>query len=52
MWYNILALVGVPGIVTALLNWIERRAIRKENAKTRVAEKTDALALGVQARGL
>ncbi len=49
MWYEILALVGVPGIVTALLNWIERRAIRKDNAKSKIAEKTDALALGVQA---
>lgn len=48
-WYQILALVGVPSIVTAVLNWIERRAIRKENLKAKASDKTDALALGVQA---
>ena len=32
-WYQILALVGVPSMVTAVLNWIERRAVRKEKAK-------------------
>ena len=49
MWYEILALVGIPSIVTALLNWLERKAIRKETAKARAEDKTDALALGVQA---
>ena len=48
-WYQILALVGIPSVITALLNWIERRAIRKENAIERRNDKTDALALGVQA---
>ena len=48
-WYQILALVGVPSIVTAVLNWIERRAIRKENLKIKATDKTDALALGLQA---
>lgn len=48
-WYQILALVGVPGVITALLNWLERRAVRKENAKAKQSDKTDALALGVQA---
>ena len=48
-WYQILALVGIPSIVTAVLNWVERRAIRKENARIRQSDKTDALALGVQA---
>lgn len=49
MWYQILALVGIPSIVTAVLNWLERKAIRKEKAKEKVSDKTDALALGVQA---
>jgi len=49
MWYQVLALVGIPSIVTALLNWLERRAIRKENARAKAADKTDSLALGVQA---
>ena len=48
-WYQILALVGVPSIVTAVLNAIERRAIRKETLKIKQEDKTDALALGVQA---
>lgn len=48
-WYQILALVGVPSIVTAVLNWIERRAIRRETLKIKSEDKTDALALGVQA---
>lgn len=48
-WYQILALVGVPSIVTAALNWIERRAIRKEKAKEKKDDRTDALLLGVQA---
>lgn len=49
MWYEILALIGIPSIVTALLNWLERKAIRKENAKAKSDDKTNALALGVQA---
>ena len=49
MWYQALALIGIPSIVTALLNWLERRAIRKESAKAKAEDKTDALALGVQA---
>ncbi len=49
MWYQVLALVGIPSIVTALLNWLERRAIRKENARAKAADKTNSLALGVQA---
>ena len=49
MWYQILALIGIPSIVTALLNHFERKAIRKENAKAKSQDKTDALALGVQA---
>lgn len=48
-WYQILALVGIPSVITAILNWIERRAIRKEKAQEKKADKTDALALGVQA---
>lgn len=42
LWYEILALIGIPSIVTALINWLERKAIRKE-------QKSDALTLGVQA---
>ena len=49
MWYQILALIGIPSIVTALLNYFERKAIRKETAKAKSQDKTDALALGVQA---
>jgi len=48
-WYQILALVGVPSMVTAVLNWIERRAVRKEKAKEKEDNKSDALKLGVQA---
>ena len=59
-WYEILALVGVPSILTLILNAIERKTIRKEqaeererirkeNAEAKRADKTDALALGVQA---
>ncbi len=59
-WYEILALVGVPSILTLILNAIERKSIRKEQAEERArirketadakkADKTDALALGVQA---
>ncbi len=48
-WYQILTVIGIPSIITALLNWLERRAVRKEKAKDKTAEKTDALALGVQA---
>ena len=48
-WYQILTVSGIPSIITALLNWLERRAVRKEKAKDKTAEKTDALALGVQA---
>ena len=48
-WYQILALVGVPSVVTAVLNWIERRTIRRENLRLKQSDKTDALALGVQA---
>ena len=48
-WYQILALIGIPSVVTALLNHIERKAIRKEAAKAKAADKSDALALGVQA---
>ena len=48
-WYQILALVGVPSVVTAILNWIERRTIRRENLRLKQSDKTDALALGVQA---
>lgn len=49
LWYEILALIGIPSVVTALLNWFERKAIRKEQAQAKAADKTDALALGVQA---
>ena len=49
VWYQILALVGVPSIVTAFLNWLERKAIRKEQLKLKAADKSDALALGIQA---
>lgn len=49
MWYEILALFGIPSIVTAILNFFERKAIRKETAKIKSADRTDALALGVQA---
>lgn len=48
-WYQVLALIGIPSIVTALLNHIERRAIRKEREQERKHDRTDALALGVQA---
>lgn len=48
-WYQILSLVGIPAVITALLNWLERRAIRKEAARSKKEDKTDALALGVQA---
>ena len=48
-WYQILTVIGIPSIVTAVLNWFERRAVRKEKAKDKSAQKTDALALGVQA---
>lgn len=48
-WYEILALIGIPSVVTAVLNWLERRAIRKERASDRQHDRTDALALGVQA---
>ena len=48
-WYQILALIGIPSVVTAVLNHIERKAIRKEAAKAKAADKSDALALGVQA---
>lgn len=48
-WYQILALVGIPSIITAILNWIERRAIRKEKAQEKKNDQTDALKLGVQA---
>ena len=48
-WYQILTVIGIPSVITALLNWIERRAIRKEAAKSKRDDKTDALALGVQA---
>ena len=48
-WYQILALIGIPSVITALLNHFERKAIRKENAKIKAQDKTDALALGVQA---
>lgn len=49
MWYQILALIGIPSIITALLNYFERKAIRAETAAIKKADKTDALALGVQA---
>lgn len=49
MWYDILALVGIPSIITAFLNFVERKTIRKEVAKQKQDDKTDALALGVQA---
>lgn len=48
-WYQILALIGIPSIVTALLNHIERKAIREEKEQERKHDRTDALALGVQA---
>ena len=48
-WYQILTVIGIPSIITAILNWLERRAVRKEKAKDKTAEKTDALAMGVQA---
>ena len=48
-WYQILTLIGIPSIITAVLNHIERKAIRKETAKIKSQDKTDALALGVQA---
>jgi len=48
-WYQILTVIGIPSVITALLNWLERRAVRKEKAKEKAADKTDALALGVQA---
>ena len=48
-WYEILAIIGVPSMVTLVLNWLERRAIRREAAKERKENKSDALALGVQA---
>ena len=48
-WYQILALIGIPSVVTAVLNALERRAVRKEAAKSKKEDKTDALALGVQA---
>lgn len=49
MWYQILALIGIPSMVTALLNFFERKAIRKETEKIKQADKSDALAQGVQA---
>jgi len=48
-WYQILTVIGIPSVITALLNWLERRAVRKEKAKEKAADKTDAMALGVQA---
>ena len=48
-WYQILALVGIPSVITAILNAIERRAIRKEKAQEKKNDQTDALKLGVQA---
>ena len=48
-WYQILALIGIPGVITAVLNYLERKMIRKETVVSKVKEKTDALALGVQA---
>lgn len=48
-WYQILTVIGIPSVITALLNWLERRAVRKEKAKEKAADKTDALAMGVQA---
>lgn len=49
LWYEILALVGVPSIITAILNWYERKQIRAEREREKRADRTDALALGVQA---
>ena len=49
MWYQVLALIGIPSIITALLNYFERKAIRKETAEAKAADKSDALAKGVQA---
>ncbi len=48
-WYQILVVIGIPSIVTALLNYWERKMIRKEKAEEKKNDKTDALALGVQA---
>lgn len=48
-WYQILTIIGIPSVITAFLNWLERRAVRKEKAKERATDKSDALALGVQA---
>ena len=59
-WYEILALVGVPSILTLILQYFERKSIRKEQAAERErirqetaeakkADKSDAVALGVQA---
>lgn len=41
-WYEILSLLGITSIVTAVINWLERKAVRRET-------RSDALALGVQA---
>lgn len=49
MWYEVLALIGIPSIVTALLNFFERKNIRAEAAELKKADRSDALALGVQA---
>lgn len=48
-WYQILTIIGIPSVVTALLNWLERRAVRKEKAEEKKNDQTDSLKLGVQA---